>query len=137
VRNMLRWPRRSPYRRLGQRGGKNRRGNAPQRRMRATMVVLHSLPRAQHLRLRKPAKQFRLQQLIPQPSLKALGVAVLPRTAGLDVQRLHLGTAEPHADRPRDELGAVVRADVPWRAADGKQFPQEIQRGRECSISTL
>lgn len=69
-------------------------------------------------------------QILPAPGTRpaagceALGVAVLPRGAGRNVQRLDADLAEPLLDRQRDELGTVVAANVPRHPPRGDAVPQ-------------
>ena len=71
-----------------------------------------------------------------KPAVEALGVAVLPRAARLDVQRLHARSRQELADRSGDELRAVVAADVLRHAADGEQLDQHVDHvlGRDPPI---
>src|SRR5262245_6224309 len=85
------------------------------------MVVLVSpLPR-QHPRLQQAAELLGVEELVPQPAVERLRVPVLPRRARRDVQHLDRLLLQPAADRLRDELRAVVAADVPRRAAPADQ----------------
>ncbi len=127
---LLRLPRRSagrsPERSLGKRRGERRRGHVPQARMRSPVVVLQPPLHAQHPGLRQRSEQLRIQQLIPQPPVEALGVAVLPRAARLDIQRLDPRRLQPKADPPGNKLRAVIAADVQRRPADKQQFPEHV-----------
>src|SRR4051794_4017222 len=90
------------------------------------MVVL-LLPRlAQHPRLQLAAELLRVEQLVPHLAVERLRVPVLPRRPRLDVQRLQTRATHPRPDRPRDELRAVVTADVRRRA------PLLHHRGQHC-----
>jgi hypothetical protein len=67
-------------------------------------VVFDPPPFNHDLRLLERVKDFSVQALIPQLPVEALAVAVLPRTARLDVQR-----SGPHIPQPlpqflRDEF---------------------------------
>src|ERR1700677_4510061 len=58
--------------------------------------------------------------------MEALGIAVLPRTAWLDVQRIDLRRFQPRTDRLGDELRAVVAADVHRHAPHRRQLDQHV-----------
>src|SRR5215468_1131299 len=80
-------------------------------------MVVTPLPLlSQHLRLQQAGKLLRVQQLVSYLAVERLRVPVLPRRSGLDVQRCHPSPLHPGSDRPRDELRAVVRADMLRRA---------------------
>lgn len=66
----------------------------------------------QHPRLEQARKQLPVQQLIAQPRVEALSVPVLPGTSRGDVQHGDSPIVEPTPNRRRDELRAVVRAEV-------------------------
>ena len=54
------------------------------RSMRPDGVVVIAPSLDQHLRLRQIVEDFPIQQLVPELTVEALVVAVLPRRAGLD-----------------------------------------------------
>src|ERR1700683_3324696 len=58
--------------------------------------------------------------------MKALGIAVLPRTARFDIQPVDLRRLQPRADRLGDKLRAVVAADVHRHAPHRRQLDQNI-----------
>ena len=51
------------------------------------------------LSLLQRVEDLAIEELVPQLSIEALVVAVLPRTAGLDVEGLYIDPAEPIPDR--------------------------------------
>ena len=53
----------------------------------------------QHLGFLQHVEDLAIEELVPQLSIEALVVAVLPRTAGLDVEGLYIDPAEPIPDR--------------------------------------
>src|SRR5271156_140792 len=59
-----------------------------QRRMRPLRVIFHAPPLRQNLGLLQRVKNLAVQELISQLAVEALAIPVLPRTSGLDVQRL-------------------------------------------------
>src|ERR1700722_9754931 len=94
--------------------------------MRPVMVVILFPLLGQPLRSGQALKHLQRQELVPEPAVEALGVAVLPRTSRLDVQRLDIHPTQPAPDCSRDELGAVVRADTLRHAAHPKQLGQRV-----------
>ena len=62
------------------------------------MVVQMPPFRRQHLRFLQRVKQLAVQKLLAQLAVEALVIAVLPRAAGLDVQRLHAQLWQPLSD---------------------------------------
>ena len=91
------------------------------------MVVLVPPPDAQLTSLGQVREALRGQELVPQPAVEALGVGVLPRSTGLDVQRLDAGMTEEPTDLLGDELRAVVAADVLRCPADRHQLREHVQ----------
>ena len=62
----------------------------------------------QHLSLAERGKDFPVEQVVAQFGIETLIVSVLPRTAWLDVERLHANPAEPGAHRLGGEFAAIV-----------------------------
>jgi hypothetical protein len=54
--------------------------------------------------------ELSVQELIPKLAVEAIVVAILPRTTGLDEERLHSGPCESTTHELRCELRAVVRS---------------------------
>ncbi len=81
----------------------------------------------QHLGFLQRVEDLAIEQLVPQLSIEALVVAVLPRTAGLDVEGLYVDPAEPIPDRFRRELAAVVGPDMIRSPASDKELGQNLQ----------
>lgn len=48
------------------------------------------------------------EALVPKAPVEALHITVLPRAAGIDVERSDLLLCKPRLHLPRDELGTVV-----------------------------
>jgi hypothetical protein len=71
-------------------------------------VVLDTPAFDQDLRLQKPLEDFTVEQFIPQLAIEALDVAVLPRAARFDVQRLYADLLQPLTHLLGGELRAVV-----------------------------
>ena len=69
-----------------------------------------------HPALAQRVEQLTVQTLGPKPAIEALHVAVLPRAARIDIDRLDLVLPEPFLDRLGDELRSVVTADLFWGA---------------------
>src|SRR5690606_17461232 len=91
------------------------------------MVVVVVLPgRRQPPGRCQALELFHGQELVPEPAVEALRVAVLPRCARLDVQRLHVDSLQPLPNGGGDELRAVVAADAARNAAHRKQLRQRV-----------
>src|SRR5215470_11607026 len=67
-----------------------------------------------------------IEQLITQASVEALDVAVLPRTAPLDVGSLGADSCDPSLDSLGDELRSVVGADVTGDATQDEEVGQNV-----------
>ena len=77
--------------------------------MRPDGVVVIAPSLDQHLRLRQIVEDFPIQQLFPELAVEALVVAVLPRRAGLDVERLRAdSTRQPVPHRLCGALAAIT-----------------------------
>ncbi len=70
----------------------------------------------QYFGLLQRVEDLRIQQLVPELAVEAFVVSVLPRAAGLDVERLHPDPPQPVTYGDDRELGSVVRADMVGRA---------------------
>lgn len=68
-----------------------------------------------------------IEEFIAQFPDDALGVTVLPGTAGRDEQRRDAEACEPTADLPGDELGPVVGADGLGHAVLNEKFGQHLE----------
>jgi hypothetical protein len=55
---------------------------------------------AEHLRFQQAAKELPVEELIPEPTVEAFTTRILPRTAGLDVERLKPALPDPIAGGP-------------------------------------
>ena len=71
-------------------------------------------------------KYFAVHEFIPHPTVKTLGVAILPGTARFNIQRLHAKLFQPIANRIGDEFTAVVTPNMFRHAVRLKQFSQDI-----------
>ena len=73
---------------------------------------------AEHLGFQQAAKCFAVEELVPEPAVKALAVGVLPRCSGRDVERFEPALLDPVLHGLRHELRAVVASDeLRWPAA--------------------
>src|SRR5271168_258676 len=95
-------------------GATGRRGRRPvaECRVRALRVVFHAPLLDHYLCLLQRVENFPVQAFIPQFSVEALAVAVLPRTSRLDVQRPGTHLAQPFPQFLRHELRTIVRTNV-------------------------
>jgi len=66
----------------------------------------------QHLGLVERRELLTCQQLVAELGVEALAVAVLPRAARLDEERLDADPAKPLAHVAGNELRPIVRANV-------------------------
>ena len=97
--------------------------------MRPDGVVVIAPSLDQHLRLRQIVEDFPIQQLVPELAVEALVVAVIPRRAVLDVERLHADTRQriPHRlcgvrrQRPWDSLSLLSKGGFPAHRSDRKE----------------
>ena len=90
------------------------------------MVIFQSPGVGQVPGLGKVHELFSVGQLVSQPAVERLGVAVLPGRARLDVQRLHARLLQPTPDRLGDELRPVVAANVLRNATGAEQVHQHV-----------
>ena len=61
-------------------------------------IVLLSPSLDQHLRLLQSVEDFYVQKFVSELAIEALVVAVLPGTAGFDVEHFHADPPEPGSD---------------------------------------
>ena len=80
--------------------------------MRPYRVVVHSPLFDHHLGLLQRIEDLAIQTFISQLAVEALTVPVLPRTAGLDVQRLRAHRRQPLPQFSRNELWTIVGSYV-------------------------
>ncbi len=71
-------------------------------------------------------EQLAVQKLVTKLRVKALAVAVLPRTARLNKRRFRVDRHDPLLHRLRDELGTVVRTNMPRHATQDEEIGQDI-----------
>src|ERR1700722_2553413 len=57
-------------------------------------------------------EDFAVEQFVPQLAVEAFAIAVLPGTAGLDVERLGTNACQPAAHNLGSHLRAVIGSDV-------------------------
>jgi hypothetical protein len=81
----------------------------------------------QDLSLAKRCEDFSVRQLVAQLRIEALIVAILPRAAGLDIERLYANPPEPAAHRFGGEFAALVGPYMLRRAVDGEQLGEAMQ----------
>ena len=76
------------------------------------MVVRPTPVLQYHAGLGQRPQLLTVQALLTQPGVEALDIAVLPRAAGVDVDRLNLVLRQPCTQVVLDEFAAVVASDV-------------------------
>lgn len=80
----------------------------------------------QDLRLSQRIEDFTVEQLVAEPSVEALDIAIPPRGSRLDVCGFGPDSRDPLADLDGDELRPVVRPDIRRRAAQDEEIGQCI-----------
>ena len=82
--------------------------------MRPHLVVVPTPTLYHHLCLPQRVEDLAVQQLVTQPRIETLDIAVLPRTARRNVGRLGAECGDLFLHGLGDEFRAIVRADVSW-----------------------
>ena len=77
-----------------------------------------------------------VQELLPQLTVEALVVAVLPRTARLDVERLDTDAGQPPSHELRRELRTVVRAKMLRRTVPREELSQDLEHVMGSKLSS-
>ena len=95
--------------------------------MRSDGIVVASPVLDQHLRLSQRREDLAVEKLVPQLRVQALAVAVLPWTSRFDVERLDADPTEPVSHVDRDELRAVVGANVLRRSVRDEEIGQTVE----------
>jgi len=80
-------------------------------------VVVASPALDDDLGLAQTVEDLAIEQLIAKAGVEALDVAVLPRTAPLDIGSLGADSGDPSLDSLGDELRSVVGPDMTGNAA--------------------
>src|SRR5262245_16914719 len=94
--------------------------------MRTHAIIVPSPLLDDDLRLAKRRKYLPVEQLIAQPPIEALDIAVLPRAAALDVSRARAHRPDPPLHSLGNELRPLVRADVRRYTAHQEQIGQRL-----------
>ena len=129
--------------------------------MRSLLVVLVAVVLDDDPGLRQGPELFAVQAFVPEATVEGLDEAILPRAAGLDVDRPDLGCGQPLLELLGDKLRSIVGTDVlrrpvlpdgalhaPWlaRPADlacaddvviGRDYPRPIVQHDEARAETL
>lgn len=95
--------------------------------MRPDGVVVSSPVLDQYVRFPQRREDLAVQKLVPELRVEALAIAVLPWASRFDAERLDAVPAEPFPHIDRDELGAVVGANVLRRSVGGKEVGQTVK----------
>ena len=95
--------------------------------MRSLSVVEDSRLFGQHLGLFECGEDFHVQALVPELSIEALVVSVLPGLARHYEERFDLYPGQPTANGLGDELRAIVGADVLWRSMTQERIGKDIE----------
>ena len=84
--------------------------------MRSPLIVLPPIVFHDHPGFRQRPQLFPIQTLIAESTVETLHKAVLPRTTGINVERLDLLLPQPLLHRVGNELGSIVRAQMRSRS---------------------
>jgi hypothetical protein len=82
--------------------------------VRPECIVFYSPPFDEYLGLPERVKDLAIQQFVSEFPVEAFAIAVLPRTAGFDIEGSHSGICKPLAYCLSSEFRAVVRSDMLW-----------------------
>ena len=80
--------------------------------MRPNRIVMASPALNDDLGLAQSVEDLAAEQLIAKAGVEALDVAVLPRTAPLDIGNLGADSGDPSLDGLGDELRSIIRPDM-------------------------
>ena len=94
--------------------------------MRPNRIVMASPALNDDLGLAQSVEDLAAEQLIAKAGVEALDVAVLPRTAPLDIGNLGADSGDPSLDSLGDELRSVIGPDVTGTAAQDEQIGQNV-----------
>ena len=81
----------------------------------------------EHLGLQERVELLSGQELVAEPAVEALAIAVLPRAAWFDEQGFHANLGEPLTHLLGRKLRTIVAADILRYAAADKQVAQSLQ----------
>src|SRR5215510_11318454 len=94
--------------------------------MRPNRIVMASPALNDDLGLAQSVEDLAAEQLIAKAGVEALDVAVLPRTAPLDIGNFGADSGDPSLDSLGDELRPVVGPDVTGNAAQDEQIGENV-----------
>ncbi len=94
--------------------------------MRAHAIVMAPPGFNEDLCLSERREDLNVQELVSELRVQALAVAILPRTARLDVERLDADAAEPAAHVLGDELRSVIRSNVFRRTMHDEEVGEAV-----------
>src|SRR4051794_26455080 len=98
-----------------------------------TVVVV--LPGTDHDHgLLQAVEDLELEALVPKLAVKAFAKAILPRTAGFDIECPGAELGEPLAQRLGDHLRTVVAANMLWNADPSLSHSRPLGR---CFLGTF
>ena len=78
------------------------------------------------LSLSHRVEQFTVQQLVREPGVEALHIAVLPTAAQFDKGGLRTDCCDPITNRPGNELGAIVAAHKCRRPSQNEEIGESV-----------
>ena len=91
------------------------------------MIIMVAPLLNEHLRFLQRVKHLSVQQLIPQATIKAFIVSILPGGSWLDVSCFDTQFMQPVFQRFGCKFTAIVRTDIIRQALDDKQITDDIQ----------
>jgi hypothetical protein len=80
--------------------------------MRSLRIVVFSPLLDDDLGFFEAVEYLSIQELVAEPSVEALAIAVLPRRSRFDIGGLGADSLDPLPDRIGNELGSVVGTDI-------------------------
>ena len=100
------------------------------------MVVLAAVVLHDYAGFGQRPELLPVEALVAQASMETLDEAILPRTAGLDIDRLDLVGGQPSLDFLGDKLGTIVTPQVGGRSVlgDGPPDPFEHIAALESTV---
>ena len=94
--------------------------------VRPVMVVLAAVVLNDYAGFSQRPELLPVEALVAQASMETLDEAILPRTAGLDIDRLDLIGGQPSLDFLGDKLGTIVTPQVGGRSVLGDGPPETV-----------
>ena len=94
--------------------------------VRPVMVVLAAVVLNDYAGFGQRPEMLPVEALVAEASMETLDEAILPRTAGLDIDRLDLVGGQPSLDCLGDKLGTIALQQVGGRSVLGDGPPERV-----------